>query len=81
MNLTPKEKAQELVELYKPLVTTWDCYWDTARNEEDIISDAKQCALIAVNEVIFSLPLMPYGMQYLCKRDYWEDIKQEIEKL
>lgn len=71
--MTPKEKAKELVNKY---------YSDKCFNgnyAEDY--NAKQCALIAVDEIISSLPLMPYGMQYLCKIDYWKDIKQEIEKL
>ena len=42
--MTPSEKAKELVDRYKPLVTTWDCYWDCRLPEEDITSDAKKPA-------------------------------------
>ena len=42
---------------------------------------AKQCAIVAVNEVMQTLSLIDYGIDYLSKMDYWEAVKQEIEKL
>ena len=36
-------------------------------------NDNKKCALIAVNEILNLLPL--------ANRNYWEEVKQEIEKL
>ena len=73
--MTPKEKAQEL----------YDKMYDYSLFEEE----AKRCALIAVDELIkyhdnimdvvrYELPsnivaVIPYK--------YWEDVKQEIEKL
>jgi hypothetical protein len=38
---------------------------------------AKQCALIAVDEIIKSIN--PFGM--LLGKDYWEEVRNEIEKL
>jgi len=61
--MTPKEKAKELVE-----AMAFSC------RECDYEAKAKQCALIAVDEIIylfeFSLPLR-----------YWQEVKQEIENL
>lgn len=51
--MTPaQEKAKELVYKFRPLVTTWDCYWDVPRGEYEVIKDAKQCAIICVEEII-----------------------------
>jgi hypothetical protein len=74
--MTPKEKAQEL----------FDKMYEYAIFDEA----AKQCALIAVNELIESFNSIydasirniekysdaKYGM-----KDYWDEVKQEIEKL
>lgn len=73
--MTPKEKAKELVDKFYigrsrdnlPLTMYW--------------SSAIGCALIAVDEVIDILSILPYGMEYLSHIDYWEGVKQEIEKL
>ena len=56
--MTPKEKAKELI--------------DKMLNETDLVS-AKQCALIAVDEI---LKTNPYKA-----RNYWHEVKTEIEKL
>ena len=62
--MTPKEKAFELYFKY---------YRDVLANSEK----AKQCALIAVDEIL--------SMKIVRKDDltdeYWENVKQEIEKL
>jgi len=60
--MTPKEKAKELVE-----AMAFSC------RECDYEAKAKQCALIAVNEI---LEINPYKA-----RNYWQEVKQEIEKL
>ena len=68
--MTPKEKAKELVKkIYKVM--------------SDSVSDitlyfAKQCALIAVNEIQKS---MEEEMPHPAFQKYWEEVKQEIEKL
>ena len=75
--MTPKEKADELVKkIYKVM--------------SDSVSDitlyfAKQCALIAVDEIIKN-----GGTKFIIEYQknsftngvrYWEEVKQEIEKL
>jgi len=86
MNLTPKQKARELVETFYighskdnlPLTLFWNqakgsCRWKSA----------KECALICVNEVIKIAPLDKsiFGTQYLTIKEYYERVKIEIEML
>jgi len=85
MELTPKEKASELLEKFSPLVTTWDCYWDYPRNEDDVLNDAKQCALIAVDEILYALnddDLYIQGETNIHDSiEYYNEVKQEINNL
>ena len=66
--MKPQEKAKELVDKFT-LVGLQQ------RNE------GIQCALICVEEILDVIKLIPYGMQYLSARDYWEEVKEEINKL
>jgi len=79
--MTPKEKASELV-------------WKYYNNIEHTISDeyaskdweiAKKCAIIAVDEVLNTktLKVRSCGFVKLCEqhKEYWQEVKQEIEKL
>ena len=70
--MTPIEKAEELVNQYRMILMNenTDC-----GNEILCTSIAKQCAIIAVEEVIFSNPLEYSNVQY------WQNVKLEIEKL
>lgn len=72
--MTPKEKAIELYQKYELLGI------DFTRGVS-MKEYSKQCALIAVDEVIDILSVLPYGMEYLSHIDYWEGVKQEIEKV
>ena len=72
--MTPKEKAKELVEKYDSTLT----YLESK-------SKAKECALIAVDEMISVLPftdkhksLNEYAIHL---KRYLEKVKHEIEKL
>ena len=60
--MIPKEKAKQLLESME-----FSC------RECDYESKAKQCALIAVNEMIEHCN---YANKW-----YWQEVKQEIEKL
>jgi len=60
--MTPKEIAEELV--------------DKMLNQQSYteeLYDAKQCALIAVDEILKHC--------YRVMKPFWEEVKQEIEKL
>lgn len=67
--MTPNEKAKELLEKFMQPIDELNKYpmcFDTA----------KQCALIAVNEIINSALF-----KWLEDEIYWDEVKQEIEKL
>lgn len=75
--MTPKEKALNLVNKY--IEFTEDNYAE--RN-----ADAKQCALIAVDEVIKINPCYEdsdRGGNFMWNDNtyYWQEVKTEIEKL
>jgi hypothetical protein len=72
--MTPKEKAFELVDTYKFVL--WS--EDTQCGEEILCTGiAKRCALIAIDEIINST-----SWQYITNGlDYWNEVKNEIEKL
>lgn len=67
--MTPKEKAGQLFFKYRNL-----------ENKDSFINNynAKQCALIAVDEIVKQL--QQYGY-YKSLMTYWDAVKQEIEKL
>lgn len=69
--MTPKEKAKELIDKFARIDGYQDSI-DLSKCEYE-----KKCALIAVDEIINSIN--PFGM--FLGKDYWEEVKQEIEKL
>jgi hypothetical protein len=79
--MTPKEKAKELVGIYKNLYGhPTEQYLDS--------EDAKMCALIAVDEIINSSPSLPilgdsgtYGEDIELSKIYWEEVKYAIDEL
>jgi hypothetical protein len=66
--MTPKEKAQELVRKY----------WDLG--DIDVL-EAKQCALIAVDEIL-DVDYFDMSEEHFENiMEYWEQVKNEIKKL
>ena len=41
---------------------------------------SKECALVTVNEIMDALKFMPFGIQYVSAMDYFEGVKQKLEK-
>jgi hypothetical protein len=41
---------------------------------------SKECALVAVNEIMDALKFMPFGIQYVSAMDYFVGVKQLLEK-
>ena len=75
--MIPKEKAKELIDKYSDYVAMADRYGYTL--ESDLIVLSKKCALIAVDEI---LDIIDNMNEYDHRLDYyWEQVKQEIEKL
>ena len=73
--MTPKEKAKELVEkflfIYRPSMHPPYLKANEA---------AKQCAKIAVDEILLLLQIQIGFRDYEASK-YWQEVKQEIEKL
>ena len=72
--MTPKEKAQELI----------DKMYDVDKSSGSILFyEAKQCALIAVDEILneFDHSALNDEDYEAYKMKYWQEVKQEIEKL
>ena len=65
--MTPKEKAEELIESM-----AFSC------RECDYEAKAIQCALIAVDEVLNFIHTDAFSYT---NEEYWQEVKQEIEKL
>jgi len=76
--MTPKEKARELVNQFLEKIPFADTnvYKDWKKEMND---KAKQCALIAVNELIIEENRYNNGSFYPSR--YWQEVKQEIELL
>ena len=68
MELTPKEKAKELVEKFSDL-----------EDGEMYIEKAKQCVLIAVNEII-KIKLL-WFQKDTKELDFWQEVKEELLKM
>ena len=70
--MTPKEKAQELVDKFIEFTQDWDAR-DGYINDE---FRAKECALIAVDEIQNTKAVYANDIEY----DYWEQVKHELNK-
>ena len=74
--MRPQEKAKELVDMYLQYVEAFSC------KQQD--ENAKQCALIAVDEIL-KLDVFDCNEDWSNEdgdtREYWEEVKQEIEKI
>lgn len=87
--MTPKEKAQELVDKFMNEITSF-----LGDNMKKI--NAKKCALIAVDEILNSSPLEPnfadwddcggefrywYDAQKTQALHFWKEVEHEIQNL
>lgn len=84
--MTPREKAEELVEKFIEHTQEWSELDGYVVNEYN----AKQCALIAVNELLeFENRVIEEWRNYFegkggsmkVERIFWEEVKHEIENL
>jgi hypothetical protein len=73
--MTAKEKAKELVDRF---------YFNGIEEIEYSMQyeDGIQCALICVDEILKNIPkeVMSYN-PFMMNTDYWQEVKQEINKL
>ena len=76
--MNPKEKAEKLFNKFIII----DDLSDSTGNSLYFNAHAKQCALIAVDEILLIAPEMHMeGFGNLTIREYYKKVKQEIEKL
>jgi hypothetical protein len=79
--MTPKEKAIELVGKFNNHTVKELIYFKNGKVIEGK-TEAKQCALIAVDEILNSNPNYPeFKENEGTPIRYWEVVKQEIENL
>ena len=80
MELTPKQKAEELVYFYQNLLTPL-----SEKKDDFFFSRCKKCALIAVDEIINSLENYGKESDELQNMEndfrYWQEVKQELLKM
>jgi hypothetical protein len=83
--MTPKEKAIELFSKFnqysKDNTPDFDKYFDQEVAIRISKYSAKQCALIAVDEIIDSIDIGFEDYKSFEKFNYYQEVKQEIEKL
>ena len=71
--MTPKEKAQELVDKFRNEILSF-------LNDRIKEQNAKRCALIAVDEILF---VLEFNLDFRIERSitYYLEVKQEIQNL
>jgi hypothetical protein len=69
--MTPKEKAIQLAKQYYPIV-------NGGEQPDWVLRKAKECALITVDEILNNDGFTQFDI-YLT--EYWQEVKQEIEKI
>ena len=83
MILTPKEEAKELVGTFCQTTYNMSYVHEPLGEFAETISawkQAKQCALIAVDKILLILEFnLDFKMEKSIK--YWQEVKEEIEKL
>ena len=75
--MTPKEKAEELYDKMYGKTPVRDLIIQIEEDKQY----AKQCALIAVDELIKIHYLLTTTHDTSPSINYWKDVKQELEKL
>ena len=76
--MIPKEKANELVNKFMEYSHTDFIPYQGGYQMDSQIENAKQCALIAVDEIIQEMNSVMLPNPF---KQYWQEVKQEIEQL
>ena len=78
--MTPKEKAQKLFDKYFLLqesATDKNGNWFVIALNKGL---AKKCSLVAVDEIL-NMGIMAQSGEWNMAKDYWQEVKTEIERL
>jgi len=73
--MTPKDKAEELINRFIPHTRVFH----EVLGWEDYIDSAKQCSIIAVNEILEDRKEV--DSMRVINDPYWLEVKNELEKL
>jgi len=78
--MTPKEKAEHLVELFIPITQWWN---EIERDWYDDYESAKGCALICCDQLKIATANEIYRPEFtgIVYDGFWDLVKEEIEKL
>ena len=86
--MTPKEKAKELVNRFKKHAKENRTSLGATPGKFKNIHHPSQCALIAVDEILKLAEVIDKSFSWFPSEEgdityiqYWEEVKQEIEKL
>jgi hypothetical protein len=85
--MTPKEEAERIYSTIGGIIWGSDVAELTTNTPFDRLYIQKQCAILAVDEILESLPSVVYvkaegdEIKISCKRDFYNKVKQEIQKL
>jgi hypothetical protein len=79
--MTPKEKAEELViKMYQPLPASKEAEKGKEHLYYNQYNAAKECALIAVDEIL-SMGIMSNSGDWKIAKEYWREVKEQIKNL
>lgn len=81
--MTPKEKAEELVDKFEKEIPIdiGNSHEDVRSADANVLDISKKCALIAVDEIIFQLGLLPNTDEGIKLTVGLYEVKKEIENL
>jgi hypothetical protein len=85
--MTPKQEAERIYLNIGAIVWGSDVIELTTKAPFNRLYIQKQCAILAVDEILESLPNVVYvkaegdEIKISCKRDFYNKVKQEIQKL
>jgi hypothetical protein len=79
--MTPKEKARQLVERFREYSHTEFISYRGGYQLDTQIQNAKQCALIAVDEIIANIEPSASMDVIAARIEYWQEVKTEIQSL
>ena len=80
ITMKAKDKAKELVDKFKEITPCFDYEFEEKEMYEEQLLFAKESALMCVDEIIDSHYKVFTGTK-ASVNDYWQDVKQEINKL
>lgn len=75
--MTPKEKAKELVDKFKEVNVQY--VLNGMANTADVLDEAKECASIAINEILIAVKFTNDSKYYVNQSEYLQQVKEEIK--